>query len=158
MTSYHCACVLWQSCPRKLLSSWCSLQLNSVDFYLVVFSHFVLSNCTHFVPNLSFPPSLNPNPTRGKGGGGGGVNSFPCGFWPTTSTDNIWSAWKFPTFNLYYRCIIWGIKIRRYSKRRLAKKRRKIMNFVSDCPKSSPKPLFEPKIRMSIQFWNPLWK
>ena len=27
------------------------------------------------------------------------------------------------------------------------------MVFVSNCPKSPPKPLFEPKIRISIQFW-----
>ena len=30
------------------------------------------------------------------------------------------------------------------------------MDFVSDCPKSSPKPLFEPKIRISLQFWIPV--
>ena len=27
------------------------------------------------------------------------------------------------------------------------------MVFMSYCPKSSPKPLFEPRIRISIQFW-----
>ena len=33
---------------------------------------------------------------------------------------------------------------------------RKIIVFVSHCPKSSSKPLFDPKIRLGIQFWIPV--
>ena len=44
------------------------------------------------------------------------------------------------------------------SKKRSAKKRRKIMVFVSHCPKSSPKLLFEPKIKISITILNPCVK
>ena len=51
--------------------------------------------------------------------------------------------------------ITWDLKCRHgntISKKSLAKKQRKSLVFVSYCPKSFPKPLIEPKMRINIQF------